>query len=185
MSTIKICIVTIFLTIVYIIVSVCISNLFFNSNANGSLIYEGKDCIGSKLIGQLFTQNYYFHGRPSLHNYQSDISGNSNSAYYSKELKKETLKREILFKEINLGEFPTIHIITESASGLDPDITEESALRQAERISRTTNTDKNDIIKIIRETSKPRILNLFGEEIVNVFELNLRIRKLYAQKNRT
>ena len=183
MCTIKLCFITILLVVAYLCTSTILSNLLFHSNAQGSLILVNKKCLGSKIIGQNFTKDYHFHGRPSLYNYRSDLSGNSNSAYYSNELKTITKLRKSEFKERNSGNEPTLNIIAESASGLDPHITEESALKQAKRIANKTNIDLNTLIKIIKEKSRPRIVNLFGERIINVLELNLKVSNLNNEKN--
>lgn len=178
MCGIKVCIITILLTLFYLIASVLLSNLLFYRNANGSLIKLNAKVIGSKLIGQEFKNNIYFHGRPSLYNYKNDISGNSNFPFYSHELRKNISAN--LNNFLKTGAKPDLNLISESASGLDPDITCEGALSQIDRVSKNTNIKKEKLKELIEKKAKHRVLNLFGSRIVNVLELNLEVKK-YAK----
>ncbi len=185
MTSIKVSIITILLTIIYLLLSVSVSNLAFNYQSNGSLIKENGTILGSKLIGQEFSNNSYFHNRPSSNNYQNNISGSSNLPYYSEELQSLTKERYEDFTSENRTKLLDLNLISESASGLDPHITYKSALSQIERISSTGLTTKDEIINLIEKTSRPQICGLFGNKIVNVLELNLKLRDLYATKSRT
>ncbi len=185
MTSLKVCFITFILTAIYLLSSVSISSILFHYQSNGSLIRAGNKIIGSKLIGQEFTKETYFHNRPSANNYRNSISGCSNFSYYSEELQsfiKSTYER---FKSTNYNQLPELNLISESASGLDPHITYNGATNQVERISSTTGRNKEEIIKLIKKASRPRICGLFGEKIVNVLELNLKLRGLYAKKSRT
>ena len=184
MSGIKVCFISIIFTIIYLFSSVFFSNLFFNNNSNGSLLILNKKVLGSKLIGQEFTSNNYFHSRPSQNNYKNNLSGNSNLSYYSKDLANLVLNNYQSTLKKNLNNKPDLNLITESASGLDPHITYNGALSQADRISKSSSTSKELLIMIINEKSKPLIAGLFGEKIVNVLELNLELNKIYAQTPR-
>lgn len=186
MAGLKICIITILLTVIYLAGSVFLSNVLFYNKANGSIIkYENKP-IGSRLIGQQFQKSIYFHGRPSASNYKNDISGSSNFSYYSNDLKQSTLNNNTKFLLLNKTTKPDLNLITESASGLDPHITYEGALRQADRVSTETRINKKDIIDFINKFSRPRILGLFGQKITNVLELNLKLNKeLHAKAVRS
>lgn len=185
MTSIKVSIITIFLTIIYILLSVSISNIVFNYQSTGSLIKENKTIIGSKLIGQEFIESSYFHNRPSANNYKNNISGSSNLPYYSEELKNITKERYEDFISENKTKLLDLNLISESASGLDPHITYKSALSQIERISSTGLITKDELISLVEKTSTPQICGLFGTKIVNVLELNLKLRDLYAAKSRT
>ena len=174
MTSFKICLVAIFLTIFYLLASVLFSNIFLFKQSNGSLIKLEKKIIGSKLIGQNFINPSYFHPRPSISNYKNDISGNSNFPFYSTALKENISANYTHAKNTNHNE-PDLNLITGSASGLDPHITYNGALTQIERISQSSTISKEDLIKILNKTAKRRILGIFGEKIVNVLELNLKI----------
>lgn len=179
MTSFKICLITIVLTIFYLLASVLFSNILFWGQSKGSLIKIKKEIVGSKLIGQNFTSPSYFYPRPSLNNYKNDISGNSNFPFYSNILKDNISLNYTNTKNINHNE-PDLNLISESASGLDPHITYTGALTQIERISQITHIPKEELIKIINTTAKPRILGIFGKRIVNVLELNLKIQEYNA-----
>ncbi|MBI3589957.1 MAG: potassium-transporting ATPase subunit C [Candidatus Melainabacteria bacterium] len=185
MTGIRVCLVSIILTIIYVFTTVMLSNLLFHSNSNGSLIKANDKIIGSKLLGQNFTNAKYFHNRPSLYKYKNDISGNSNFPYYSKELKDYIANNYSEFLKLNHNTTPDLNLITESASGLDPHITFKGAISQVNRIVNSSQLNKEKIIKLIQKKSSPRILGLFGEKIVNVLELNLELKKLYAKTTRS
>ena len=181
MTALRVCIITMFLTFLYLVSTVFLTNILFFNKSNGSLIKINNKTIGSKLIGQEFTSNLFFRGRPSLFNYKNDISGNSNFPYYSNDLLNNVKKKyKIFFKSTN-GAKSDLNIITESASGLDPHITYNGALGQLDRIANNTKINKEIIIALINKKSRPRILSLFGEKIVNVLELNIELSKIYAK----
>ena len=183
MTAIKVCLVTILMTVIYVLASVLLSNTLFFKSSNGSLIIENNNVLGSELIGQNFTQPVYFHNRLSSNNYKNDISGNSNLPYFSKTLKDKTFntykKYVDDFKTNNIS----LNLATESASGLDPHITYDDAIIQAGKISAHSRIDKHIILNIINKSSRPRILNLFGEKIVNVLELNIELKKILEAKS--
>ena len=185
MTGIRVCLVCIILTAAYIASTVLVSNLLFYNASNGSLIKLNDNIVGSKLIGQQFKSNIYFHGRPSAYNYINDISGNSNLPYYSEKLKGKISKNYNHFFKTNSGSKPDLNLIVESASGLDPHITYIGALSQVNRIASNSTINKAKLIQIIKEKSRPRIIGLFGEKIITVLELNLELEKLYATKTRS
>ncbi len=181
MTGIKVCMVTILLTIIYLASSVFFSTIVFNCNANGSLIKSNNKIIGSKLIGQEFSNPLYFHNRPSLNNYKNNISGNTNDAYYSKRLIENIKTNHINHKIKNFNSSPDLNLISESASGLDPDITYEGAISQIERISKLSGVTKDDLIKLLNKKAKPLVFGISGQKIINVLELNLELKQLYAK----
>ena len=185
MTGIRVCLVSIILTIIYVLVTVSLSNLLFYNSSNGSLIKINNKIIGSRILGQEFKNNKYFHGRPSLYSYKNDISGNSNFPYYSKELKHHILSNYSDFSKLNHNTTPDLNLITESASGLDPDITYSAAICQVNRIKDLSGISKETIVKLIQKKSRSRILGLFGEKTVNVLELNLELNKPYAKATRS
>ena len=154
MVGIRVCLLTIFLTVVYVITTVLFCNLFFYVNANGSIIKIKNKIVGSKIIGQQFTSSKHFHGRPSLYNYSGNISGNSNYPYYSDDLVKSTSLNYNRFSKINQNLNTGLNLITESASGLDPDITYQGALTQINRIATASKIKPQEIIDIINKRSK-------------------------------
>lgn len=185
MTSLKVCFITFILTLFYLICSVFISNILFYYQSNGSLIKTGHKITGSKLIGQEFKNRSYFQNRPSANNYRNNISGCSNFSFYSEELQSFIKTTYENFKSTNNNKFLDLNLISESASGIDPHITDNGAISQIERVSITTGLSKEEIMKLIEKASRRRICGLFGEKIVNVLELNLKLRDLYAKKSRT
>ncbi len=185
MVAVRVCFVTIILTILYLLGSVLIATLIFNYNSTGSLVYLDKKIIGSKLIGQDFKDKFFFHNRPSQANYKNDISGNSNYPYYSKKLLKTISDNYNSYKNENFGNEPDLNILTESASGLDPDITYEAAISQSKRIAKLSRLSEEQIVSLIKKKASPLVLGLFGQKIVNVLELNIELKQIYAKTRRS
>lgn len=183
MKGIKICIVTMLLTALYLLGSVALSNLLFFNKSNGSIIKINNKIIGSKLIGQSFKDKKYFHGRPSLNNYKNDISGNSNLGYHSMELRQKVVKSYKTYKSLNENINFDFNLITESGSGLDPHITYNGAISQVNRISKSTGLSSKEIQNIIDKNSKRRILDMYGEKIINILELNIDLNKKLVNFN--
>ncbi len=129
-------------------------NVLFPEQVQGSLIMKDQNIIGSKLIAQKFSSDKYFWPRPSASDYNAVPSSGSNLGPTSKDLK------------------PT----SSSASGLDPDISPESAFYQIPRIAkaRSLNSEQAERLKkLITEYIQEKDFGFLGEARVNVLELNL------------
>ena len=170
-----------------------ISQIIFPHQANGSLIEENGEVVGSSLVGQDFTDERLFHCRPSAYNYNTYTeedkengnyggvsSGSNNYAPSNPDLEKR-INEDI---EKFLQENPTIEkedipsdIITASGSGLDPHISVEAANVQIDRVSENTGLTKKQLKKMIEENTEGKFLGIFGEEKVNILELNLSLAK--------
>ena len=179
MIALRVIFITIVLTLLYLFSSVLLTNILCNYNANGSLIKLNNKIIGSKLIGQSFKSNKYFHNRPSLNDYRNDISGCSNYPYSSEELINAIKKHYKDFLSFTENEKPDLAQIAESASGLDPDITYEGALSQVKRLSKETGLSTSAIKDIINKKSKSIVFGIVGQKILNVLELNLELENKY------
>ena len=163
-----------------------IGQVLFPSQANGSVItHNGKE-VGSKLIGQQYNDDGHFVGRISAVNYNTSVDGKEIDATSGSEnlgptsdVLKERVEGDIkAFLEKN----PTVskeeissELISQSGSGLDPDITPNGAKIQVDRISKATGISKDDLNKLIDENTKRKWLGLFGAERVNVLELNMSV----------
>lgn len=149
---------------------------FFHHKARGSLLYEKNVIIGSKLIGQQFLSEKYFHSRParSTDPYNPLELSSPNYGPTSLELKKLIEKDIESYKTENLidGKIP-IDAITASCSGLDPDISLENALIQAPRVAKARSMSVDDVVKAIKKNKEKRFLKIMGNERVNVLKLNL------------
>lgn len=175
-----------------------LGQLLFHKQANGSIIsYNGKQ-IGSRLLGQSFTDDRFFHGRVSSINYntytKADItpdrngnikytgvtSGSSNYAPSNKLLKARIEQDVAAFLSAHPGtaksQIPA-DLLTNSGSGLDPEISPGAARIQISLIAQKTGINPSELEKIITDNTKGRFLGIFGEERVNVLQSNLAIAK--------
>lgn len=166
-----------------------LSQVIFPHQANGSLIEMDGKVIGSELVGQDFTDERLFHCRPSAVNYNTftqnekesneqvlPSSGSENLASSNPKLEKR-INDDV---EEFLQENPTIKredipadIITASGSGLDPHISVDAANVQIDRVSKNTHISKDVLKKLIKDNTENKLLGVFGEEKVNVLQLNL------------
>lgn len=177
----------------YPLVLTGISQIVFPDQANGSIVEMDGKAVGSSLVGQDFTDQRLFHCRPSAYNYNTYTqeekengtysgvsSGSNNYAVSNPELEKR-LNEEI---EQFLKENPTISkdeipsdIITASGSGLDPHISVEAANVQIDRIVKNTQLSREKVETLIEQNTQGKLFGIFGEETVNVLELNLSLVK--------
>ena len=160
-----------------------IGGVVFPTAAGGSLIQRDGKIIGSALIGQNFTSDKYFHGRPSAlmgtdpkdsskqvaTPYDASESGASNLGPTSK-----ALMDRVTGDIAKSGAKPVPgDMLTSSASGIDPDISPETALRQADRVAKSRNMTESDLIALIHAHVQTPALGFIGAPRVNVLELNL------------
>jgi len=163
-----------------------IGQVLFPNQANGSVItHNGKE-VGSKLIGQQYNDDGHFMGRISAVNYNTstdgkeiDATSGSDNLGPTSDVLKERVEGDIKsFLEKNSTvskEDISSELISQSGSGLDPDITPQGAKIQVDRISKATGISKDDLNKLIDENTKGKWLGLFGAERVNVLELNMSV----------
>ncbi|HEX9095718.1 MAG TPA: K(+)-transporting ATPase subunit C [Candidatus Dormibacteraeota bacterium] len=172
--------------LIYPLVITGVSQVVFHDQANGSLIVKNGQVIGSKLIGQNFTDPRYFFGRPSATLSQSDAtksdpynaqnSAGSNLAPSNKVLIDRVAKAVAqIRKENNLpaGSRVPVDLVTTDFSGFDPDITEAGALIQVNHVAVARNLDPGKVRALVEKYVQGRILGDFGEPHVNVLALNL------------
>jgi K+-transporting ATPase ATPase C chain len=151
----------------------------FPKQAKGSFITDksGKE-IGSRLIGQPFSDPKYFWPRPSAASdfgYNSMGSGGSNSGPTNPDYIKTIGDRVKLFRDAGVtGPLPA-DLVQASASGLDPHITPESARLQVPRVAKARAVSEETVIKAVAEATEGRQLGFLGEPRVNVLELNLKL----------
>jgi K+-transporting ATPase ATPase C chain len=164
-----------------------IAGVIFPSQAQGSLIEKDGKIVGSALIGQVFADDKYFHGRPSATNapdpkdstktvdapYNASNSMGSNLGPTNKAL-IERVKGDVdTLKKENASASVPIDLVTTSASGLDPHISPEAALFQVPRIAKARNISEDRVRQLVQERTEGRFLGLLGEPRVNVLTLNL------------
>ena len=164
-----------------------IAKSLFAHQANGSLVEKGGKVIGSELIGQSFTSEKYFHGRPSATSgpdpndasktvatpYDASNSMGSNAGPTSKSLINRIKGDVDTLKKENSNEPVPVDLVTTSASGLDPHISPAAAKFQEKRIARARGIGETELRALVDKHTQPRLLGLFGEPVVNVLLLNL------------
>jgi len=164
-----------------------IAGLIFPYQAQGSMIERGGHVVGSALIGQVFTSERYFHGRPSATTtpdpadatknvpapYNAANSGGSNLGPSNKALIDRVQGDIDTLKKENPSEPIPPDLVTTSASGLDPDISPAAALFQVPRVAKARNIPEDRIRQLVNEHTEARFLGLLGEPRVNVLALNL------------
>ena len=164
-----------------------IAGVLFPNQAQGSLIERDGKVVGSALIGQEFTSERYFHGRPSATTapdpqdstktvpapYNAANSGGSNLGPTNKALIERVSADVEKLKEENPSAAVPIDLVTTSGSGLDRDISPEGALFQVPRIAKARNLPEDRVRQIVNEHIQRPLVGVIGEPRVNVLALNL------------
>jgi K+-transporting ATPase ATPase C chain len=149
-----------------------IAQLTMHNKANGQLIVQNGETIGSAIIGQPFTGPGYFHSRPSAAGTGYDASASSGSNYAPTNKALIDRVAASVKNESNGAPVP-VDLVTASASGLDPDISPAAALYQAPRIAKERHMQEGAVESLISQYIQPRQFGLLGEPRVNVLALNL------------
>ncbi|WP_151948095.1 potassium-transporting ATPase subunit KdpC [Aliarcobacter butzleri] len=159
----------------------------FASEANGSLVYEGKIPIASILIAQNFTQQYYFHPRPSAagaDGYDATSSSGSNFGYTSQKLYDTVKERVNAYRAengLNATQKVPMDAVTTSGSGLDPHITVANAMIQAKRVALSRGIEESKVIDVIHKNTQKVYWSIIGEEKINVVTLNLTLDREFGK----
>jgi potassium-transporting ATPase KdpC subunit len=152
-----------------------LSQWWFPKQANGSLIEKNGQVIGSRLIGQAFSGDRYFHSRPSMagNGYDPLASGGSNLGPTNQTLVTRVQKDVTKWQQENPGAAIPADLVTASGSGLDPDISPASADFQVARVAKARGMSVEEVRGIVAKHTEGREFGILGEPRVNVLELNL------------
>jgi potassium-transporting ATPase KdpC subunit len=184
------------LALVYTFVITGISQVAFNSNANGSLVTVNGKVVGSALIGQscpsetvasdgslkITIDTKYFQGRLSYtENASTDAlqpcnaanSAGSNLGPSNPVLKETTKNAVAAYEAAGVAAPVPIDLVTADFTGFDPDISEAAALAQVNMVANARNLDPSKLHALVESEVQGRVLWVFGEPVVNVLQLNL------------
>lgn len=190
--------------LLYPLLTTALAGVMFPQQARGNLITIGNDVVGSRYVGQKFTNKMFLWSRPSAYEYNmymvdkdgvktlpsgqkfegamtgSDNMALSNPALQTREQKELNtwLKSHPYLKA---SDIPS-ELLTQSGSGIDPDISPQAARIQIKRISGATGLSEEEVQKIISRHITPKWLGIFGEPHVNVLAVNLDLYQTLFKK---
>jgi K+-transporting ATPase ATPase C chain len=183
-SVLAIVLMTLALGLAYPLVITGIAQVVFPGQANGSKVsFEGRT-VGSKLIGQEFKGPAYFHSRPSATGYSGDVTFFGNAGPNSAELRDAIRAKLAAYvklekpydKTLTRDQVP-VDAVTESASGVDPQISQANARIQAHRVASVRHLSLAEVEALISAHTDGRSLGVLGEPGVNVLQLNLALEE--------
>ena len=184
-AAILIIIMTVLCGLVYPLMITAISQVFFHNKANGSIIEANGKKYGSELLGQQFVGDKYLWGRVMNIDTQIFSDKDNNTLMYAKpsnidtsgkEYSKLVEKRVNKIKSANPDADPDkipVDLVTNSGSGLDPQISYSAATYQIDRIAKSRDISNSKVQAIIDKYTTNRFIGVFGEKVVNVLDVNL------------
>lgn len=161
-----------------------VSQVVFPGSANGSKASLDGHVVGSKLVGQEFKGKAFFHSRPSATEYSGNVTffgnGGPNSAEVRDEIREELKAYLVLNKPYDRSltrEDVPVDAVTQSASGVDPHISEANARIQAHRVAAVRKLPLDRVEELISDHTDGRFLGVLGEPGVNVLQLNVALEE--------
>lgn len=181
-------------TVIYPLLVTAIGQVAFRRQANGSIVHVSGQDVGSSLVGQNFTADWYFQGRPSAAGtgYDAGNSSGSNLGPTSDKLIngiaddpdtadidesfagiKQRAEAYRIANGLTAGQVLPSDSVTASASGLDPHISPANARLQVERVAAARSATATEIRALVDEFTEGRTFGFIGEPRVNVLKLNI------------
>lgn len=178
---------TILLGLGYPLLVTGLAQMLMPHKANGQLIVRDGQVIGSAIIAQGFTSDRYFHVRPSAagNGYDAASSGGSNLAPSNRALMTRIDTAVSDWRKKIPGQPVPIGLVTESGSGLDPDISPGDASYQVPAVAVARHLPQSILRALVQAHTQPRQLGFLGEPRVDVLQLNLSLDALDARQPRT
>jgi K+-transporting ATPase ATPase C chain len=175
---------TLVLGLLYPLVVTGISQALFPGAADGSKVSFDGRVVGSRLIGQEFKGKAFFHSRPSATEYSGDATFFANVGTNSKDGREEVRENLAAYLKLNKpfdrgltkADVP-VDAVTNSASGVDPQISEANARIQAHRVAAARGLPLEEVEALVDDAVEGRGLGVFGEPGVNVLELNIALEE--------
>jgi len=178
---------TVIFGVIYPLVVTAIARVAFPEKANGSLIVRNGQIVGSRLIGQSFSSDKYFHSRPTAagNGYDATASTGSNLGPTNQALISGVHDDVAKLQQERPGALIPADLVTTSGSGLDPDISPASAEFQVPRVAKARGISADDLRQVVARHTQGRQYGIFGEPRVNVLELNLDLDGMTGAKPST
>jgi potassium-transporting ATPase KdpC subunit len=189
-SIVAIVVCTVVLGLAYPLLTTGVAQLVFPNRSDGSQVKRDGKVVGSKLIGQDFRRNPdYFQERPSQTKYAANATGFLNQGPNQKDLADIVKKQIADYLALERPYTPGLRVsgipvdaVTNSASGVDPQISQANARIQAHRIAARRHAPLGRIRKLIDDHTDGRFLGFLGEPGVNVLELNLALDREFPNR---
>ncbi|EMM5414975.1 TPA: potassium-transporting ATPase subunit KdpC [Citrobacter amalonaticus] len=171
---------------VYPLLTTALGQWWFPHQANGSLIRDEHGVRGSALIGQNFTAEGYFQGRPSATAempYNPMASGGSNLAASNPELDKQLQNRVAALRAANplASHNVPVELVTASASGLDNNLTPAAVAWQIPRVAQARHLTIEQVTRLVAEYTQKPLVSFIGQPVVNIVELNLALDSMNGE----
>jgi len=147
----------------------------------GKTVVANGKVVGYENVGQRFTEDKYFNGRPSAVNYNAAGSGGSNKAASNPDYQKTVQERIDTFLAHNPGvkkEDIPAELVTASGSGLDPDLSPAAALIQIRRIAAVRHLSETRLMTLVSDHTERPLMGIAGPSKVNVLKLNVALDTL-------
>lgn len=170
----------VFFSVFYILVLWIFAQFAGPNKGNAEVATLNGKVVGAANVGQQFTEDIYFWGRPSCAGYDASASAGSNKGPTNEEYLAEVAARIDTFllhhPYLSRKDVPA-EMVTASGSGLDPDITPACAYIQVKRVAQARGMNEADVKAIVDKTVEKPLLGLFGTEKVNVLKLNIALEE--------